>query len=98
MFKYIMILMIIMFGSQITNAQEWVTSDIVPPYIEVCNLPTQSFSTRLDNNPYRVMTYQWIPYVYNVPIIEQRHTIFGHKTIIIYKPVIYWVYQLAYVR
>jgi len=67
----------------------------VSPIVEVQTLPAYSFSTYAVP-VYKPMVYQWVPQIINEPIVVQKFGLFGHRTQIVYKPTIRWVYQLAY--
>lgn len=93
--KVFIISFCMMLCANIAVSQDMVT--YVSPVVEVQTVPAYSLTTYA-TPIYKPMVYQWVPQIVNEPIIVQRYCIFGHKTQIIYRPTIRWVYQLAYVQ
>lgn len=94
--KYFMIVVMLLIASSNSYGQEWTQYQPTIPVVEVPTIPTQRFFTT--NVIYRPMIYQWVPYIFNQPVLIERHGLFCNRTTIEYKPTIYWVYQLSYIN
>ena len=87
---------IMLFIASNSYGQEWVQYQPTLPVVEVAPTPTQRFVTT--NIVYRPMIYQWVPYIFNQPVLIERQGLFCYRTSITYKPTICWVYQLSYLN
>lgn len=92
--KYIIIILSLLAINNVCNGQEWIQYQPQLPVVEVPSIPAHTFSTSAV--VHKPLIYRWVPYIINEPVIVERSGIFCHKTIIVYRPTIYWVYQLSY--
>lgn len=87
--KYLL-LFLTLIGSS-SYAQEWVAYQPYPPVIEINQIPSQTFSTYIVQQP-RIV-YQWVPYYVNQSVlVEQRH-LFCRKYHWTVQPTVQWVQQ-----
>lgn len=95
MIKYFTIMIAVLFVSN-SYGQEWVQYQPILPVVEVTQVPAQRFVTT--NIEYRPLIYQWVPHIFNQPVLIERQGLFCRKTTIEYRPTVYWVYQLSYMN
>ncbi len=66
---------------------------LTQPVVEVPLIPSVTYSTML--RPVSI-TYGWVPYTINKPIVVEKRCLFCRYSYIIYQPSIEWVYQPIY--
>lgn len=101
--QYYVVFAVFMISTQFFGAayahNGWIPSSIPyattysPPIIEVPSVPTLVYSTYQQPLP---ISYAWVPYYVNKPLIIERHGLLCKYRVVTYQTVIEWIYQPIY--